>query len=147
MLSRTHLSRAIALIMKGDAVVEEADPDIRLRHRTGEMPLPRVIRLLRYVKVPIKYGPKVWTKAGVLERDEWKCAYCKKRGKNIVTTVDHVLPQSRGGRDTWENTVASCTGCNFKKADRTPEEANMTLLTQPWAPMRIFISAKSKPRR
>lgn len=146
-LGRTHLSRAIALILRGDAVVEEADPHISLRHKSGDMPLPKIIRLLRYIKVPVQYGPKVWTKYGVLERDGWKCAYCKKRGRNIVTTVDHVLPQSRGGRDTWENTVASCTGCNFKKADRTPEEANMVLLYSPTVPMRIFISTKPPRRR
>lgn len=138
----TRLARAIALVMKGDAVIEESDPHISVRSKTQEFPLPRIIRLLRFVKVPFKYGPKVWTKAGVLERDEYKCAYCQKRGRNIVTTVDHVLPQARGGRDTWDNTVACCPRCNTKKADKTLEEAGMTLRYQPRTPMRMFISSK-----
>jgi hypothetical protein len=146
-LGQTRLSRAIALVMNGQAVVEEADPHIAIRHKHGELPLPKMIRLLHFVKVPIQYGPKGWSKAGVLERDEWKCAYCRKRGKNIVTTVDHIMPQSRGGRDTWENAVACCTACNFKKANRTPEEANMTLTITPTVPMKIYISGKARPNR
>jgi len=145
-LGRTHLSRAIALVLKGDAVVEESDPDISIRHKSGSFPLPIIIRLLRYINVPFRYGPAVLTKRGVLERDGFKCAYCKKKGKNIVDTVDHVLPRAQGGRDSWENLVACCTGCNSKKADRTPEQANMPLLYAPTVPMRIYISSKP-PRR
>lgn len=145
----TRLARAIALIRKGEAVVEEADPHRAIRHKSGEFQMPLVIRLLRYVRVPVSYGPKVWTKAGVLERDNYKCAYCKKKGKNIVDTVDHVLPKAQGGRDTWDNTVACCSGCNGKKANRTPEEAKMTLLYTPTVPMRLFNArnkGKSKKR-
>ena len=63
----------------------------------------------------------------MLERDNWTCAYCGGHAR----TVDHVMPQSRGGGNTWMNTVAACGPCNNKKADRTPEEAHMTLLFQP----------------
>ena len=142
----TSLSRAIALLMRGEAVIEESDPHISVRAMDAEFPLPLIIRLLRFVKVPITYGPKAWTKAGVLTRDGYKCAYCKKKGANIVKTIDHVLPRAQGGRDTWENTVACCSGCNSKKADRTPEQAGMTLLYTPTVPMRIFHSTKGARR-
>jgi 5-methylcytosine-specific restriction endonuclease McrA len=49
-------------------------------------------------------------------------------------TIDHVLPSSRGGRNTWLNTVAACGGCNQRKGDRTPAEARMPLRVTPSAP-------------
>ena len=66
----------------------------------------------------------------MLVRDQHRCAYCGRR----ATTVDHVVPRSRGGADSWLNTVASCTEDNHRKADRTPEQAGMPLLHQPFVP-------------
>jgi 5-methylcytosine-specific restriction endonuclease McrA len=48
--------------------------------------------------------------------------------------VDHLLPRSRGGGDTWLNTVAACAEDNHRKADRTPAQAGMRLLAQPFEP-------------
>jgi len=146
-IGATRLQRAIALVLKGDAVIEEGDPHIQIRSQDLSFPLPLIIRLLRYVKVPFKFGPKVWTKAGVLERDGYKCAYCRKKGKNIVTTVDHILPVSQGGRDEFMNTIACCRRCNSVKANRTPEQAGMELQYSPTVPMRVFISSKNLARR
>lgn len=63
-------------------------------------------------------------------RDRHRCAYCGRR----ATTVDHVVPRSRGGQDTWLNTVAACASDNHRKADRTPEQAGMRLLVRPFEP-------------
>lgn len=63
-------------------------------------------------------------------RDQHRCAYCGRR----ATTVDHVVPRSRGGADSWLNTVASCAEDNHRKADRTPEQAGMPLLREPFEP-------------
>jgi len=57
-------------------------------------------------------------------------------------TVDHIIPKSRGGQDTWENLVAACSDCNNKKADRTPEEARMKLLSLPRKPSYITFLSK-----
>jgi hypothetical protein len=64
----------------------------------------------------------------VFKRDRHMCQYCGTRGE---LTLDHVMPQSRGGPDTWENLVSACVKCNQRKADRTPEEAGMKLSTVP----------------
>jgi 5-methylcytosine-specific restriction endonuclease McrA len=48
--------------------------------------------------------------------------------------VDHVVPRSHGGQDTWLNTVASCAEDNHRKANRTPEQAGMPLLRTPFEP-------------
>lgn len=59
----------------------------------------------------------------ILRRDKHRCRYCGK----TATTVDHVLPRSRGGSNHPGNVVACCEPCNRYKADRTPEECGMTL--------------------
>lgn len=79
------------------------------------------IRLKNYVKVPP--GRKVVgkpTRSLILKRDRNTCQYCGYSGDKL--TVDHVVPKSRGGGETWENLAASCINCNNCKADRTPEE-------------------------
>lgn len=37
-------------------------------------------------------------------------------------TVDHIVPQSKGGKDNLENTIPSCQLCNNQKGDRSVEE-------------------------
>lgn len=51
-----------------------------------------------------------------------------------ATTIDHVLPRSRGGADSWENLVACCLRCNNVKGDRTPQEMNWELRWTPQPP-------------
>ncbi|MCP9973305.1 HNH endonuclease [Streptomyces somaliensis] len=128
-LSTVSLHRAVVLVLQDKAVVEQAHPEIRLRASRVELPAPRVIRLCRYVRVPFRrHAP--WSRRGVLVRDQYRCAYCGRR----ATTVDHVVPRSQGGADSWLNTVASCAEDNHRKADRTPEEAEMPLLHRPFVP-------------
>ena len=52
-------------------------------------------------------------------------------------TVDHIVPESRGGGWTWMNLVTACGGCNGRKADRTPDEAGMPLVYLPYVPSRF----------
>ncbi|WP_415954064.1 HNH endonuclease [Streptomyces sp. KLOTTS4A1] len=128
-LSTVTLNRAVVLVLSDKAVVEQAHPELRMRAAAMELPAPRVIRLCRYVRVPFRrHAP--WSRRGVLIRDRHRCAYCGRR----ATTVDHVLPRAQGGGDTWLNTVASCAVDNHRKADRTPEEAGMPLLFEPFVP-------------
>lgn len=109
------------------AEVHEAVPDRLI----GEYPVPRVLRLVSFVVTKWRYskGP-AWSRSGVLTRDKHRCAYCH----TIATTIDHVTPRSRGGRNTWTNTVAACAPCNQRKRDRTPIEAGMDLRCKPYAP-------------
>ncbi|WP_156724407.1 HNH endonuclease [Streptomyces apocyni] len=128
-LSTVTLRRAVVLVMQDKAVVEQAHPELRLRAASVELPVPRVIRLCRFVRVPFRRQAP-WTRRGVLVRDGHRCAYCGRR----ASTVDHVVPRSQGGADSWLNTVASCSVDNHRKADRTPEQAGMPLLFQPFIP-------------
>lgn len=136
-LSRTRIQRAMAMVLNGTAVIEEAVPDKWVRHRQGKFPWPKVLRLLRYVKVPFRYGPEAWSKQGVLRRDGHKCVFCRRH----ADTVEHIHPTSRGGepRD-WLNTAAACSPCNNKKGNRTLKEAGMRLLWEPYVPMKLHLS-------
>ena len=127
-LHRVTLKHAVRMLLRQVAVIQEAVPDRLI----GVYPMPRVLRLVQYVVTRWQYGrvPR-WSRRGVLERDHYRCGYCGKTGK----TVDHILPRSRGGRDTWRNTVTACYPCNQRKADRTLAEARMSLLIDPAVPL------------
>jgi 5-methylcytosine-specific restriction endonuclease McrA len=97
-------------------------------------PWPSVIRLSRFVNVP--YKKVILSRKNILRRDAYKCAYCG-RG-DLPLTVDHIVPKSRGGSDSWENLICACTACNNRKGDRTPEEAGMRLQAVPFKPSHIM---------
>lgn len=144
-LSPTHLGRAMALVRDGKAEVIESDENRVIRALGITFSFPKVIRLLNYIKVPFTYAEEYFSREGVLRRDGYICAYCGKGPKNgQKMTWDHILPRSRGGEDSWMNSVCACTKCNSKKADMTPEEARMPLLYQPTIPMRMYLRSGSK---
>jgi 5-methylcytosine-specific restriction endonuclease McrA len=76
------------------------------------------------------------TKSKLLRRDRHTCAYCGDGFGAADLQVEHIVPDSRGGAYSWMNLVAACGPCNGRKADRTPEEANMPLLYLPYVPSR-----------
>src|SRR6478752_1054248 len=126
-LHTVSVQHAIRMLVREVAIVEEAHADRRI----GPYPWPVVLRLVRYVKTAFRYArTPAWSKRGVLRRDRHTCGYCGEPAQ----TVDHLVPQSRGGRNTWPNTVAACTRCNHRKANRTPDEAHMVLRITPRAP-------------
>jgi len=89
-----------------------------------------MFELRHYVRIPYKDIPL--TRRNLLQRDNHTCQYCNYSGDGL--TLDHVVPRSRGGGDTWENMVTACVRCNVKKGNRTPREAEMPLLSQPRKP-------------
>jgi len=127
-LGVVSFKRALVLVLAGKAVVLAAD-ELPVVAATLSLPRPSVILLTRYVRVPHLRSVAV-SRRGVLRRDGGRCAYCRR----AATTVDHVLPRSRGGRDTWENLVACCLRCNGAKGNRTPEEMGWALRLRPVAP-------------
>jgi 5-methylcytosine-specific restriction endonuclease McrA len=70
----------------------------------------------------------------LFSRDGNLCMYCGKSFTRSELTRDHVIPQARGGKNTWTNCVAACKSCNSYKGCNTPEEANMKLLAVPFLP-------------
>jgi 5-methylcytosine-specific restriction endonuclease McrA len=121
--------RAVVLVLKEKAeIVEQSGAAFRSEHTA--YPVPLVIRLTSYVRVPRRTTMRI-TRRAVFARDRHRCQYC---GSARHLTVDHVVPRSKGGRDTWDNVVTSCAPCNRKKADRPPHSAGLRLLATPRAP-------------
>jgi 5-methylcytosine-specific restriction endonuclease McrA len=122
------IRRAAVLVLTDKAVpVEEGDG--LLRSERLNMHVPTIVRLTRYVKVPYR-GPVALTRRAIFARDAGQCVYCG----GTASTVDHVLPRSRGGRHVWDNVVAACDKCNHVKADRTLAELGWRLHRSPKAP-------------
>jgi len=128
-LAVVSFRRALMLVMNGKATVlarDDAHPVFGIHDAFDR---PSVIVLRRYVRVPHSRQVPL-TRRGVLRRDGNRCAYCG----GFASTIDHVMPRSRGGADTWENLVACCLRCNNVKSDRTPAEMGWRLRVQPKAP-------------
>ena len=106
--------------------------------------IPEVILLSKYDKLP---QPKVhFSRRNLFKRDGQVCQYCKKKFPSQELTIDHVLPRAQGGKTSWENCVLACVECNSRKANRTPEQARMTLRKQPKKPhMRLIRYEGMKP--
>lgn len=129
--------RAVRLVLDRKAEVLESDPARAFRSERSRIPVPLVIRLVRYVHVPRRFRRQV-TNTFLFARDGYKCQYCGThradlRGRRFLTR-DHVRPISRGGDNSWQNVVTACSSCNHRKADRLPSEAGMVLHTTPGEP-------------
>ena len=96
--------------------------------------VPRIIRLFGYDKLP-KQDVK-FNRRNIFARDGNRCQYCGKKFSTVDLSLDHVLPRSQDGKSTWTNIVCCCIKCNVKKGGRTPEQANMKLITVPVKPKR-----------
>jgi 5-methylcytosine-specific restriction endonuclease McrA len=128
-LAVVSFKRALVLVMNEKATVIVADSENPVCGSSGEYDRPSVIVLTRYVRIPSTRLIPV-SRRGVLRRDGQRCGYCG----GTANTIDHVMPRSRGGQDSWENLVACCLHCNNKKGDRTPHEMGWTLRVHPRPP-------------
>ena len=127
-LNITTWRRATILMLKGKAESLEFDSSKMLR---PDIKLPTVIRLRQFVKVPFRELPL--TRKNILHRDNNACQYCGYKGDKL--SIDHVIPRSRGGPDSWDNVVTACFPCNVMKGNRTPKEAQMLLDKVPRRPL------------
>nr|WP_246127541.1 HNH endonuclease [Amycolatopsis rhizosphaerae] len=129
-LTALSLRRAVVLVMCGKAEVVHGDPaGLTVHAATVSLPVPSVIRLSTYVRVPYRAQVPL-TRAGLMHRDRYRCAYCGGRAE----TIDHVIPRSRGGPHSWQNCVACCAKCNHRKADKLLSELGWQLRVVPTAP-------------
>lgn len=127
-LNVVPLIRGFNLVNKGKAeVIKKGESDIVTT--VGNFVRPLIIRLVNFVKFrPNKLRVN---RKRIFARDSHQCGYCLST-KNL--SIDHVIPKSRGGQNTWENMITCCKRCNGIKDNRTPEEAGMKLLFKPYQP-------------
>jgi len=127
-LSVVSARRAVVLLVREKADLLHSR-DIVWSSEKMQVPVPTVIRLRRFVRVPYRRRVPL-TRRAVFARDAHRCQYCGSSAENL----DHVVPRSRGGDHTWENVVAACRRCNTRKGDHTPAEAGLSLASPPTAP-------------
>ena len=134
-------TKAATLIVAEEAytLIPRSDGSL-IRSPNLTIKFPLVISLRKYVNV---YGQQkmiedddVVSKKTILIRDDWTCQYCNEYGN----TVDHIMPKSRGGGNTWGNLCCACKSCNGKKSDSTPEEVGFT---RPVIP-KVFLPKKTQ---
>ncbi len=113
-----------------DNVVRTANREIRV---------PTVIVAVNFARVP-KKRPKLSAR-NIRDRDGNRCQYTGRVLRPEEGSLDHVVPRSRGGKDTWENLVWSAKDVNQRKADRLPHEAGLRLLSVPRAPKELPVTA------
>ncbi len=120
--------RAVVLVLaqKADLVHESG---AELHSERMVVPVPSVVRLRYYVRVPFQRQTGLSRRA-VFHRDDFRCQYCG----GSAESIDHVVPRSRGGAHEWENVVAACRRCNSSKGDRLLSETSMVLGNRPSAP-------------
>ena len=118
-----------------------------IRTVTERIRTPQVLRLVRGAHTS---GLRLAVShRNVMLRDEFQCQYCGARPGLTALNIDHVIPKSRGGLDTWDNLVTACKTCNVRKGGRTPEECGMRLLRPPRPPRmtRVFDIVFGPPPR
>lgn len=79
------------------------------------------------------YEPPL-TNESLFFRDQHTCMYDGNQHPVQNLTRDHIIPRSKGGKDTWTNVATCCRKCNNEKADKTPEEWGHRLIAVPYAP-------------
>jgi 5-methylcytosine-specific restriction endonuclease McrA len=117
--------------------IREQDHCVRTAHR--EIRVPTVIVAVNFARVPRK-RPKLSART-IRERDGNRCQYTGRLLHPNEGSLDHVVPRSRGGADTWDNLVWSAKEVNQRKANRLPHEAGLRLLRVPRAPKELPVTA------
>ena len=135
--------RALVLVLALKAAPVEHTERVARSERRVE-PVPSVVRLIRYVRVPHRAHVPL-TRRAVFARDGGRCVYCD----SPATSLDHVVPRSRGGLHVWENVVSACRRCNHVKADRDVSDLGWRMRHAPFQPVgpawRILGSGRAEP--
>lgn len=144
-LSVVPAVKALKLVYSGKVQILKEYEDWTIRSQKLELHIPSIIIMAKQVmwKKEIKYS-----RGNVYLRDDYTCQLqstpeCKAlRGKVkfVELTLDHVVPQSHGGKTSWKNVCASCKTCNSSKGN----DARIVPKKMPYKPTYHEILAKRK---
>jgi 5-methylcytosine-specific restriction endonuclease McrA len=144
--------RALLLILEGKAIVVEEHPTMVIRSPSVTFKVPVMVALKEFVR-----GRKIFRTSAVLTqrnlfaRDNYTCQYCNRHKSTLrhmeFLTRDHIIPESRGGPNTWDNVVTACSTCNNKKADSYLEDVNLKLQKKPTVPTLFELWMKHNQRK
>lgn len=131
-LSFVDERRAIKYLIKDKTEVISNWNNEEISFASGSIKLPAILRLKHEAKR--NYYNTFYSRYAVMKRDQYSCQYCRIKLLPSEATIDHIIPCSRGGKNSFTNCVVSCFTCNNSKGNRTPEEAGMTLIRKPAFP-------------
>ena len=129
----------LCLIGKARAIENYAE---KIKSVRKSFDLPAVIVLNRYIKFRFSYMS--CNRVNVLWRDNHRCQYCGNIFNTEKLTLDHVMPKSRGGDNSWENLVTACKKCNQRKGNKTPSESGMRPIKEPYKPKMNILRSLNK---
>lgn len=145
-LKITSFRRGFKLVYKGKAEIIEHESAKPVRAGNVYYERPTIIRLLRYIPLPCRKLPL--SREAILRREGFKCIYC---GSNKKLTLDHIIPRSKGGGNTWTNLVAACHDCNVLKGDKKLEnflsQNGLRMDHMPYKPNYIQFLSRNKTMR
>jgi 5-methylcytosine-specific restriction endonuclease McrA len=105
--------------------------------------IPSVARII--TKIPTHKKGVKFSRINVLTRDNFTCQYCGNKFPRRELNYDHVIPRKQGGKTVWTNIVTACYTCNARKAGRTPKQAKMKLLREPYRPKSLPLPMPAIP--
>ena len=136
--------QAVCLVYRHKAAAPAGYTDsYTLTTTDGFFELPSAIVLKKYVNIP--YYNVRCTRRNIFRRDELMCQYTGKRLQFKDASIDHIIPTSRGGQNTWDNMVTCEKRLNQRKGSRTPEEAGLTLIRPAKKPQRANLVIGAYP--
>lgn len=103
--------------------------------------IPAVIKTTKYFKVNNQFVN--FSRKNLFIRDDYTCQYCGIKPSINQLTYDHIIPKSKWkntdqSATSWTNIVTACFKCNSKKGNKTPQQANMCLKTEPYIPKKTY---------
>ena len=143
-LFQTSWTRAITAVVSGRAEIIEVHKTLRIGTPRGEVPLPTKVRFTSGViaaRVKNLNSDAPLSRKNVHIRDNGRCQYCDSIMSVANSTIDHVIPRSKGGHHQWDNVVLACEKCNQRKGDKLPGEFHIKLKRRPSAPSMLDLGA------
>lgn len=128
-------AKAIKMDMAGRADVLQYYEDGSVQTSQAALPMPAVVRARKLLDLSKLLGKVPLTRRNILLRDKFCCQYCGEKGRTAAEmTLDHVMPVSKGGNNSWGNLVTACRSCNQRKGNLTLKQLGWRLRSQPREP-------------
>lgn len=140
--------RGLIMVFDNKASIIQSHPEIKIKSVSNEWEIPIQVVLNKMVKArPTFRTPAILTNRNLFIRDKYTCQYCSRHKSQLKSeefmTRDHVYPQALGGKNNWENVVASCSTCNNKKGNRTLNDMGIVLTKKPYTPTIFEVWSKT----
>ena len=97
--------------------------------------IPTIIICSQYSLMPMKQQKP--TSQAIRRRDGNKCVYTGVALTNSTFSLDHVVPRSKGGKDSWTNLASCHKDVNSRKGNRFNHEVGLKLSKKLVAPLSI----------